>query len=134
MNYEAEIMEMKGNISHLQKDVAEIKATQPLLQKTLERNIETQEKLSNTLHEVQLSLVSIVDKLQDQSEDIDEIKKEMDSNRNSINNKISQVEEKIESVDEEGKFNIRTFLKKYFPWIVVIVGIGANLISKYVKF
>lgn len=134
MNYEAEIMEMKGNISHLQKDVAEIKATQPLLQKTLERNIETQEKLSNTLHEVQLSLVSIVDKLQDQSEDIDEIKKEMDSNRNSINNKISQVEEKIESVDEEGKFNIRTFLKNYFPWIVVIVGIGANLISKYVKF
>lgn len=134
MNYEAEIMEMKGNISYLQKDVAEIKATQPLLQKTLERNIETQEKLSNTLHEVQLSLVSIVDKLQDQSEDIDEIKKEMDSNRNSINNKISQVEEKIESVDEEGKFNIRTFLKNYFPWIVVIVGIGANLISKYVKF
>lgn len=134
MNYEAEIMEMKGNISHLQKDVAEIKATQPLLQKTLERNIETQEKLSNTLHEVQLSLVSIVDKLQDQSEDIDEIKKEMDSNRNSINNKISQVEEKIESVDEEGKFNIRTFLKNYFPWIIVIVGIGANLISKYVKF
>jgi len=134
MNYEAEIMEMKGNISHLQKDVAEIKATQPLLQKTLERNIETQEKLSNTLHEVQLSLVSIVDKLQDQSEDIDEIKKEMDSNRNSINNKISQVEEKIENVDEEGKFNIRTFLKNYFPWIVVVVGIGANLISKYVKF
>lgn len=134
MNYEAEIMEMKGNISHLQKDVAEIKATQPLLQKTLERNIETQEKLSNTLHEVQLSLVSIVNKLQDQSEDIDEIKKEMDSNRNSINNKISRVEEKIESIDEEGKFNIRTFLKNYFPWIVVIVGIGANLISKYVKF
>lgn len=134
MNYEAEIMEMKGNISHLQKDVAEIKATQPLLQKTLERNIETQEKLSNTLHEVQLSLVSIVNKLQDQSEDIDEIKKEMDSNRNSINNKISLVKEKIESVDEEGKFNIRTFLKNYFPWIVVMVGIGANLISKYVKF
>lgn len=134
MNYEAEIMEMKNNISHLQKDMAEIKATQPLLQKTLEKNIETQEKLSNTLHEVQLSLVSIVDKLKDQSEDIDDIKKEMDSNRNIINNKISQVEDKLQSVDEEGKFNIRMFLKNYFPWIVVIVGIGANLISKYVKF
>ena len=134
MNYEAEIMEMKNNISHLQKDMAEIKATQPLLQKTLEKNIETQEKLSNTLHEVQLSLVSIVDKLKDQSEDIDDIKKEMDSNRNIINNKISQVEDKLQSVDEEGKFNIRMFLKNYFPWIVVIVGIGANVISKYVKF
>lgn len=134
MNYEAEIMEMKNNISHLQKDMAEIKATQPLLQKTLEKNIETQEKLSNTLHEVQLSLVSIVDKLKDQSEDIDDIKKEMDSNRNIINYKISQVEDKLQNVDEEGKFNIRMFLKNYFPWIVVIVGIGANLISKYVKF
>lgn len=134
MNYEAEIAEMKGNISSLQKDVAEIKATQPLLQKTLEKNIETQEKLSDTLHEVQLSLVSIVDQLNIQSHDINEIKKEMDDNRTSIYSRISNVEEKINTVDEEGKFNIRGFIKQYFPWIVVIIGIGANLIAKYVKF
>lgn len=134
MNYEAEIAEMKGNISSLQKDVTEIKATQPLLQKTLEKNIETQEKLSDTLHEVQLSLVSIVDQLNVQSHDINEIKKEMDENRTSIYSRISNVEEKIDNVDEEGKFNIRGFIKQYFPWIVVIIGIGANLIAKYVKF
>jgi chromosome segregation ATPase len=134
MNYEAEIAEMKGNISSLQKDVTEIKVTQPLLQKTLEKNIETQEKLSETLHEVQLSLVSIVDQLNVQSHDISDIKKEMDENRTNIYSRISNVEEKIDTVDEEGKFNIRGFIKQYFPWIVVIIGVGANLIAKYVKF
>lgn len=134
MNYEAEIAEMKGNISSLQKDVMEIKATQPLLQKTLEKNIETQEKLSDTLHEVQLSLVSIVDQLNVQSKDINDIKKEMDENKTTVYSKISNVEERIDNVDEEGKFNIRNFIKQYFPWIIVIFGIGANLVAKYVKF
>lgn len=134
MNYETEITEMKGNISSLQKDVMEIKATQPLLQKTLEKNIETQKKLSDTLHEVQLSLVSIVDQLNVQSRDINDIKKEMDENRTTIYSKISNVEERIDNVDEEGKFNIRDFIKQYFPWIIVIFGIGANLVAKYVKF
>lgn len=134
MNYETEITKMKGNISSLQKDVMEIKATQPLLQKTLEKNIETQEKLSDTLHEVQLSLVSIVDQLNVQSRDINDIKKEMDENRTTIYSKISNVEERIDNVDEEGKFNIRNFIKQYFPWIIVIFGIGANLVAKYVKF
>lgn len=134
MNYEAEISEMKGDISQLQQDVAEIKAIQPTLQKTLERNVEAHEKLVDTLHEIDKSMVSIRNRLESQSKDIESIKIEMDRTQQNFNDKICCVEQKINAIDEDGKFNIRAFLKNYFPWIVIGVGIIGLLVSNYVKF
>lgn len=134
MNYEAEISEMKGDISQLQQDVAEIKAIQPTLQKTLERNVEAHEKLVDTLHEIDKSMVSIRNRLEVQSKDIEGIKIEMDRTQQNFNDKICSVEQKINAIDEDGKFNIRAFLKNYFPWIVIGVGIIGLLVSNYVKF
>lgn len=134
MNYEAEISEMKGDISQLQQEVAEIKAIQPTLQRTLERNVEAHEKLVDTLHEIDKSMVSIRNRLEAQSKDIESIKIEMDRTQQNFNDKICSVEQKINAIDEDGKFNIRAFLKNYFPWIVIGVGIIGLLVSNYVKF
>lgn len=134
LDYEKEIDGVKQDISDLQKDVTEIKTIQPFLQNMLERNTESNEKLVETLHEVEKSMVSITNKLDIQSQDISSIKAEMGEQIITFKNKISQVESKINSVDEEGKFNIRLFFRQYFPWIVVFIGIGASLIEKFVKF
>lgn len=134
MDFGAEIKELKGDIKTLQADVAEIKGTQPLLKNMFERNITVQEKLTETLHEVEKSMVSINEKVDAQSKDITSIKEEMDETTNKINHKINKVEDRIRTVDEEGKFNIRKFFQNYFPWIVVLVGIGAHFASKLFNF
>lgn len=134
MNYEAEISGVKEAVAELQKDVTEIKVTQPFLQEMLKRNTEANEKLVLTLHEVEKSMVSLNDKLDSQSQDITAIKQEMDDTTNKLNDKIQSVEHHINAVDEEGKFNIRVFFKEYFPWIVVLIGVGINFLGNYISF
>lgn len=133
MVYDVEITEIKGNIASLQKDMAEIKAIQPLLKETLERNVSAYERLADTLHEIEKSMISLNDKIDSQSKDIEDIKKEMNENEYKFNKKLSNVEAKIHSVDDEGKFNIREFFKNYFPWIIILLGFGFNIISKFVQ-
>lgn len=134
MDYEAEIGEIKHDIALLQKDVTEIKITQPMLQATLEKNVEANEKLVETLHQIEKTMISMNDKMDVQSKEIDTIKNEMEENNAHLTNKIHKVEERIDKVDAEGQFNIRLFLQKYFPWIVILVGGGMYILSKFVKF
>ena len=134
MDYEAEINEIKHDIALLQKDVTEIKTTQPMLQATLERNVQAHEKLVDALHQIEKTMVSMNDKMDVQSKEIDTIKNEMEENNAHLTNKIHKVEERIEKVDSEGQFNIRLFFQKYFPWIIVLVGGGIYILSKFVKF
>lgn len=123
-------MDYEQRISKIEQDVAEVKTSQSFLKEMLERNTKTNEKLVATLSQVEQSMVSINDNLRVQSKEISTIKKELDNTTNNFDKKISMVENKIDSIDEEGKFNIRLFLKNYFPWIVVTVGMVANFLSK----
>lgn len=123
-------MDYEQRISKIEQDVAEVKTSQTFLKEMLERNTKTNEKLVATLSQVEQSMVSINDNLRVQSKEISTIKKELDNTTNNFDKKISMVENKIDSIDEEGKFNIRLFLKNYFPWIVVTVGMVANFLSK----
>lgn len=134
MNYEAEITEIKKAVSELEKDMTEIKTSQPFLREMLKRNTEANEKLVETLHEVDKSMIAINDKLDTQSKDIASIKQEMDETQVKFDQKIYKVEERLHTVDDEGKLNIRIFFRNYFPWIVVLLGAGANLLAHYFAF
>lgn len=134
MDYEAEINEVKHSIASLQKDVTELKVTQPLLQATLERNVEAHEKLVEALHEIEKAMMGMNNKMDLQSKDIDDIRTEMEESTYNFTKKIKTVEAKVDRIDEEGQFNIRLFFQKYFPWIVVCIGFGMFVVSKVVKF
>lgn len=134
MNYDAEISGIKAELSEVKKDVAEMKATQPFLQDMLERNTKANEKLVETLHEVELSMVAINDKLDNQQRDITSIKQEMDESNVQFGAKINKVEEKINTIDEQGKFNTRTFVRDYLPWIIIVLGAGMNALSHFISF
>ena len=134
MNYEAEILGVKDAVAELQKDVTEIKTTQPFLQDMLRRNTEANEKLVATLHEVDKSMVAINDKLDTQSQDIATIKQEMDETTDRLDGKIQEVKKQVDTVDDDGKFNIRIFLKEYFPWIVVLIGVGIHALGNHISF
>ena len=56
------------------------------------------------------------------------------SNFEEAENIVNTLKDKIETIDDKGKFDIREFFKKYFPWIVVVIGIGVYAVSNFVKF
>ena len=127
-------MDYEERISKMERDITEFKTTQTFLKEILERNTETNEKLVGTLNKVEQSMISINDNLQVQSKEISAIRKELDETTNSFDKKIASVESKVESIDDDGKFNIRLFLKNYFPWIVVTIGIAVNFLSKILSY
>ena len=127
-------MDYEERISKMERDITEVKTTQSFLKEMLERNTETNEKLVGTLSKVEQSMISINDNLQVQSKEISAIRKELDETTNSFDKKIAFVERKVDAIDDDGKFNIRLFLKNYFPWIVVIIGIAINFLSKILSY
>lgn len=123
MTEEKDIDTLYRKINKLDSRMTEIEATRPFLKEMIERNIESNEKLSSTLQEVQMSMVNLNHEMKEQSEAMISMKKE-----------FSDVKAKVESIEENGKFDIHSFIKSNWPWIMFLLGIGFYSISKFVKF
>ena len=123
MAEEKDIDTLYRKINKLDSRMTEIEATRPFLKEMIERNIESNEKLSSTLLEVQMSMVNLNHEMKEQSEAMISMKKE-----------FSGVKAKVESIEEKGKFDIHSFIKSNWPWIMILLGIGFYSISKFVKF
>lgn len=134
MDVEATLLEHGKEISQLQSDVSSLNATRGFFKEMIERNIQSNEKLSTTLLEVEKSMVSMNEKMDTQTKTIEAMKTEMETNNKQVNERISNVKHQIDAVDDEGKFNIRTFAKTYLPWIIVVLGAGILILGSYVKF
>lgn len=123
MAEDKDIDTLYGRVNKLDARVTEIEATRPFLKEMIESNIKSNEKLAATLQEVQMSMVSLNHKMEDQSKTIKAMEQE-----------FSGVKAKVESIEEKSKFDIHLFIKSNWPWIMVILGIGFYSISKFVKF
>lgn len=134
MDVEATLLEHGKEIAQLQSDVSGLTATREFFKDMIERNIESNEKLSTTLLEVEKSMVSMNEKMDTQTKTIESMKVEMEANNKQVNERISNVKHQLDTVDNEGKFNIRTFAQKYLPWIIVALGVGIYVASTVVKF
>lgn len=134
IDIEAEVMGVKKEVASLQSDVEVLKKSDEFFMNMVQRNTETNEKLVGTLNEVEKSMVAINKNIDAQTEKIDAMKQEIEINNKQVNERISSVKKQIDKVDEEGKFNIRTFLQTYLPWIVVCLGVGIFVVKKYVGF
>lgn len=134
-----------SKINKLDSRMTKIESTRPFLEDMIERNIASNEKLANTLQEVQISMVKMNEKMDEQSEAFRIMKKEFQEANIQTNRKIEEVDrkategiakvgERVEEVEEKGKFDIHLFIKSNWPWILVLFGLGFLFISKYVKF
>ena len=64
---EGDINTLFGKVAKLDQRVTKIEATQPFLTEILEKNVKTNERLAETLHEIRLSMVSMNDKIDAQA-------------------------------------------------------------------
>lgn len=142
---DGDIGTLYSKVNKLDSRLTKIESTRPFLEEMIERNVASNEKLADTLQEVQISMVKMNEKMDEQSEALKTMKKEFEQANAATNRKIEEVDkkatdgiiqvgERIEEVEEKGKFDIFEFIKKNWPWILVLLGLGIMSISQYFKF
>ena len=131
---EGDINTLFGEVAKLDQRVTKIEATQPFLTEILEKNVETNERLAETLHEIRLSMVTMNDKIDAQATAIENMKHDFDEADKKTDERIKSVVQKVETINLEGQFNIREFLKKNFIWLAITVGLGVAYLSTFISF
>ena len=131
---EGDINSLFGEVAKLDQRVTKIEATQPFLTEILEKNVKTNERLAETLHEIRLSMVSMNDKIDAQATAIENMKHDFDEADKKTDERIKSVVQKVETINLEGQFNIREFLKKNFIWLAITVGLGVAYLSTFISF
>ena len=131
---EGDINTLFGKVAKLDQRVTKIEATQPFLTEILEKNVKTNERLPETLHEIRLSMVSMNDKIDAQATAIENMKHDLDEADKKTDERIKSVVQKVETINLEGQFNIREFLKKNFLWLAITVGLGVAYLSTFISF
>lgn len=131
---EGDINALFGEVAKLDQRVTKIEATQPFLTEILEKNVKTNERLAETLQEIRLSMVSMNDKIDAQATAIENMKHDFDEADRKTDERIKSVVQKVETINLEGQFNIREFLKKNFIWLAITVGLGVAYLSTFISF
>lgn len=114
--------------------ITQLESTRPFLQDLIERSIKSNEVLTKTMQDVQMSMVKLNDKMDEQVKKIKEMKADFESANKATAAKLTTVETKVTTLEEKGKFDIWGYLKANFPWIIAILGMGALYASQFVKF
>lgn len=131
---EKDIEVIYSKINKLSNEVAEMKATRPFLLQMIERNIASNEKLSETLHQVQTTMVTLNEKIDTQSKALETLRDDFTEGYNKNNKRFLELDGKIETIEEKGKFDIQMYIKQNWPWILILIGLGINFASQFVKF
>ena len=131
---EGDINTLFGKVAKLDQRVTKIEATQPFLTEILEKNVKTNERLAETLQEIRLSMVTMNDKIDAQATAIENMKHDFDEADKKTDERIKSVVQKVETINLEGQFNIREFLKKNFIWLAITVGLGVAYLSTFISF
>ena len=131
---EGDINALFGEVAKLDQRVTKIEATQPFLTEILEKNVKTNERLAETLQEIRLSMVSMNDKIDAQATAIENMNHDLDEADKKTDERIKSVVQKVETINLEGQFNIREFLKKNFIWLAITVGLGVAYLSTFISF
>ena len=131
---EGEISKLYEKVDNLDQRITKIEATQPFLTEILEKNVKTNERLAETLQDIQLSMVTMNSKIDSQAQALEAMKHDFDEAGKKTDERINTVMEKVKAIDVEGQFNIREFLKKNFIWLALVLGLGIAYLSSFVSF
>ena len=105
-------------VNDLSERVTELESTRPFMQEMIEREIKVSEKLDATLDAVQLSMVQMNAKMDEQSKAIELLQKNSVESNKKLNNRL-------DDLGERGQFDFLTYIKTNLPTIIltgVVVG------------
>ena len=112
-----DLKEIRGDIQEIREDMAKNHVL-------LKQNIDSSEKLNNTLTTVQNTMIQL-------SENI----KHTNETTSALSNKVSHLEEKIDKVENHGKLDMMEWWQKNWVNVIILVGVVAYIVlGQYVKF
>lgn len=114
--------------------ITALESTRPYLQDLIERNINSNEKLSDTMVKIQESMVHLNDKMDKQATDMQTMRSDLERANKATNDKLTTVEAKVSTLEDAGKFDIWAWVKTNWPWMCALCGLGLMYASQYVKF
>lgn len=104
-------------VNDLDARLTEMESTRPFLQEMIEREISASEKLSDTMHAVQMSMVQMNAKMDEQAHAIENLQKDSSESSQKLNNRLTELEEK-------NRFDILSYIKANLPTIIVVGAIA----------
>ena len=139
-----DIAVLYSKCNKLDARVTKIEAASPFLEEMIARNVASNEKLGNTLQEIQISMVKMNEKMDEQSIALTAMKAELEETSKATNariddvdkkvsQRIQQVDTRVDNIEEKGKFDIALYLKTNWPWILIVLGLGIAYVSQMVK-
>ena len=131
---EGENSKIYAKLDDHDRKITYLESTRPFIQDLIQRSVKSIEMLSQTMQDVQMSMVKLNDKMDEQAKEMKEMKTDLEQTGKAATDKLIAVESKVASLEEIGKFDIHGYLKRNFPWIVVVLGVGILYVSQYVKF
>ena len=114
--------------------ITQLESTRPYLQDLIDRNIKSNEVLTRTMQDVQVSMVKLNDKMDRQVDEMAKMKKSVEVANAKTDEKLSAVETKVNALEDAGRFDIQEFFKKNWPWICVLLGMGGLYVAQFIKF
>ena len=133
MDVEKDIDAIYKRLNNIDKRLVEIESTRPFLKEMVDRNVSVCELLGETMEEVQYSMRALNEKMELQSISIKEIREKFNILSDRTNDKIDEVSNKIQLVEDKGKFDILQYIKNNWPLILVLIGLGGAYIAKFIK-
>lgn len=133
MDVEKDIDAIYKRLNNIDKRLVEIESTRPFLKEMVDRNVSVCELLGETMQEVQYSMRALNEEMELQSTSIKEIREEFNILSDRTNDKIDEVSNKIQLVEDKGKFDILQYIKNNWPLILVLIGLGGAYIAKFIK-
>ena len=131
---DVDIGKIYGRLDDHDHRITALESTRPFLQDLIARSVKSNEVLAQTMQDVQLSMVKLNDKMDAQAAEIKAMKTNSEMANRNMNDKLTAVETKVSALEDAGKFDIRAWIKKNWPWLCVMVGLGIMYASQYVKF
>ena len=115
-------MEVADKVSELENRVTALEVSKPYMEKILEEVVTSNKELSKAIGSLQKFIGDMNAKIDNQGQKIEDLSAHIDS-----------VDKKINIVEEKGKFDMIDWLKKNWPWILIVLGFGGHYVSQYVK-
>lgn len=131
---DGDIGKIYGRLDDHDHRITALESTRPFLQDLIARSVKSNEVLAQTMQDVQMSMVKLNDKMDTQAEEIKEMKQASETANATVNSKLTAVETKVSKLEDAGKFDIREWVKKNWPWLCVMAGLGMMYAAQYVKF
>lgn len=105
-----DLKEIRGDIQEIREDMAKNHVL-------LKQNIDSSERLNNTLTTVQNTMIQL-------SENI----KHTNETTSALSSKVSNLEEKIDKVENHGKLDMMEWWQKNWVNVIILVGVVAYVV------